>query len=46
MNKFLLKNIFVFLLLSVFLFAGTDGTIRGSVTDREGTPMVLSLIHI
>ena len=34
-----LKKLYVLLLIASFLMAGTDGTIRGKVTDIDGAPL-------
>ena len=34
-----LKKLYVLFLIASFLMAGTDGTIRGKVTDINGAPL-------
>ena len=38
------EKILILLLSSVVLFGGTDGTIRGKITDVDGVPLVGSNI--
>ena len=44
MNK--IKIIIIQFSMLAFLFSGTDGTIRGQVTDIEGVPLIGAQIYI
>ena len=40
----IIKKIILYILLSSFIFSGTDGTIRGRVLNLKGEPLYLNII--
>ena len=45
-NNRYIKIIYLILLIPALLYCGTDGTIRGTVKDREGSPMIGAQVFI
>ena len=41
-----IKSILILILVFSFLYSGTDGTIRGQVTDTDGAPLIGAQIYI
>ena len=44
--QFMIRNILISLSLFTILFAGTDGSIRGKITDQAGAPLPFAQIYI
>ena len=42
----MIRNILISLSLFTILFAGTDGSIRGKITDQAGAPLPFAQIYI
>lgn len=46
MKKHLIRLILTVFIVNILLIAGTDGTIRGKVTDLEGVPLPGAQVYI
>ena len=40
------NSLYIFIIISGFVFAGTDGTVRGRVVDETGEPMASAQVFV